>query len=94
MIYIQHYFFLKCLTKQSGCILWAGASYRLGNTVYKEELDGLYHSLDIITVVKSRRVKWLGCVGQNRNAHWGLPGEPDAARLRGKSSCRWRIMLM
>jgi len=31
--YIHHYFFLKFLTKESWCVLWAGASYGPGNTV-------------------------------------------------------------
>jgi hypothetical protein len=48
--------------------------------------------LDIIRVVKSRRVKWLGsmgCMGQKRNAYWGLPGKPEETRLRGSRSRRW-----
>jgi len=42
--------------------------------------------------VKSRRVKWLGsmgCMGQKRNACWGLPGKPEATRLLVKCSRRW-----
>jgi len=48
--------------------------------------------LDIIRVVKSRRVKWLGsmgCMEQKGNAYRGLPGKPEATRLHGRRSHRW-----
>ena len=32
--YIHHYFFLKFLTKKSRFVLWTGASYGPGNTVF------------------------------------------------------------
>jgi hypothetical protein len=47
--------------------------------LYKEELHGLYSSPSIITVIKPRRMRWVGHVarmGEVRGAYNILVGKP------------------
>jgi hypothetical protein len=48
--------------------------------LHNEELCNLYNSPNIIGVIKSRRVRW---VGQN----WA--GKPEGKRPLGRHNCRW-----
>ena len=44
-----------------------------------EELNGLYSSLNIVWVIKSRRIRWVSHVahmGENRNVYKVLLGKP------------------
>jgi hypothetical protein len=63
----------------------------LEKTAY-EELHGLYSSLSIIRVIKSRRMRWAGHVarmGKVRNAHSILIGRPEGRRPLGRPRRRW-----
>jgi hypothetical protein len=54
----------------------AGSSRRL----HSEELRNLYASPNIISVIKSRRVRWEGhvaCMGEMRSAYIILVGKPE-----------------
>jgi hypothetical protein len=51
-----------------------------------------YSLPDIIRVLKSRRLKWIGhvvCVGETRNTYKVLVGEPERKRPLGKCRPRW-----
>jgi hypothetical protein len=57
-----------------------------------EELNDLYVSSDIIRVMKSRKLRWLGHVsflGEKRNAMGVLLGKPKKGPL-GRSRHRWK----
>ncbi|KAJ4445879.1 hypothetical protein ANN_12564 [Periplaneta americana] len=56
------------------------------------ELHVLYSSPDIITNIKSRRLRWAGHVarmGESRNAHRVLVGRPEGKRPLGRPRRRW-----
>jgi hypothetical protein len=69
--YIHHYFFLKFPTKKSGCVLWAGASYRPGNTVS-----------NIFSVIKYTCIDWSSFHTQLRRClvHWTVFPQPLSSR--------------
>ena len=49
-------------------------------------------SLNIIQVIKWRRIKWVGHVagmGERRGVHRVLVGKPEGKRLRGRPRHRW-----
>jgi hypothetical protein len=51
--------------------------------LYNEELHNLYTSLNIIQVIKSRRMSWVGHVthmGEMRNVSNILVGKPEGKR--------------
>jgi hypothetical protein len=53
--------------------------------LHNEELHNLYSSPNIITVIKSRRMRWAGHVarmGAKRNAYRILVGKPEGKRPR------------
>jgi hypothetical protein len=62
----------------------AGCWRRLHN----EELHNLYASSNIISVIKSKRMRWAGhvaCVGEKRNAYsTPLDGKPEKNRPLGR----------
>jgi hypothetical protein len=67
----------------------AGGWRRLHN----EELHNLYASSDIIRVIKSRRMGWVGDVGRMggvRNAYNILVAKPEGQRSLGRPRRRWR----
>jgi len=65
-----------------------GEYWRLHN----EELSDLYSSLNIVRVIKSRRMRWAGHVariGEKRVAYRVLVGKPEGKRPLGKPRRRW-----
>ena len=56
--------------------------------LYNEELHGLYHSLNIVRLIKSRRLRWIGHIvrpKEGRNAFKISTGKP---RLRWQDNIR------
>ena len=55
--------------------------------LHNEELNKLYSSLNIVWVVKSRRMKWVEhvvCMGERRGIYRVLVGKPERKRPLGK----------
>jgi hypothetical protein len=66
----------------------AGGWRRLHN----EELNNLYMSQNIIRVIKSVRMRWMGhvtCVEEMRNAFSILVRKPEGKRQVGRPRHRW-----
>ena len=60
--------------------------------LHNEEPGYLYSLLNIVWVVKSRRMRWAGHVarmGEGRWAHRVLVGKPEGKRPLGRPRCRW-----
>jgi hypothetical protein len=60
--------------------------------LHNEELNDLYSLLNIVRVVKSRRMRWAGHVarmGEDRGVHRVLVGKPKGKRPLGKPRRRW-----
>ena len=60
--------------------------------LHYEELSDLYSLLNIVRVVKSRRMRWAGHVarmGQGRGVHRVLVGKPEGKRPLGRPRRRW-----
>jgi hypothetical protein len=60
--------------------------------LHNEELSDLYCSHNIVRVVKSRRMRWMGhvaCVGERRAVCRGLVGKPKVKRPFGRPRLRW-----
>jgi hypothetical protein len=60
--------------------------------LHNEGFHNLYASPNIIRVIKSRRVKWLGHTAHIRkmlNAYKSLVGEPEGKRPLGRHRRRW-----
>jgi hypothetical protein len=54
--------------------------------LHNEELNDLYSFLNIVRVVKSRRMRWAGHVariGEERGVHRMLVGKPEGKRPMG-----------
>jgi hypothetical protein len=54
--------------------------------LHNEELNNLYSLLNIVRVVKSRRMRWAGYVarvGEGRGVHRVLVGKPEGTRPLG-----------
>jgi hypothetical protein len=52
-----------------------------------EEVHNLYSSPSIIGIIKSRRMRWVGCVarmGKKRNVYRLLVGKPEGKRPLGR----------
>jgi hypothetical protein len=61
-------------------------------TLHNEELNGLYSSPNIIRVIKSRRMRWVGHVaymGEKRGAYRILVGRPEGRRPLERPRHRW-----
>ena len=55
--------------------------------LHNEELNDLYSLHNIVRVVKSRRMKWVGHValtGEDRGVHRVLVGKPEGKRPLGR----------
>jgi hypothetical protein len=60
--------------------------------LHNEELNGLYSSPDIVQVIKSRRMRWVGhvaCMGKGRGVYRVLVGKPEGKRPLGRPRHRW-----
>jgi hypothetical protein len=60
--------------------------------LYNGELHNLYSSPDIITQIKSRRMRWAGHVapmGEGRNVYRVLVGKPEGKRPPERPRLRW-----
>jgi hypothetical protein len=60
--------------------------------LHNEELHNLYSSHNIIRVVKSRRMRWVGHVarmGEKVNAYRILVGKPEGRSSLGRPRRRW-----
>jgi hypothetical protein len=60
--------------------------------LHNEELNGLYSLLNIVRVIKSRRMRWAGHVarmGEDRGVYRVLVGKPEGKRPLGRPKRRW-----
>jgi hypothetical protein len=60
--------------------------------LHNEELHNLYSSPNIIRMIKSWRVRWVGHVEQmveKRNAYRRLVGKPEGKRQLGRPRRKW-----
>jgi hypothetical protein len=60
--------------------------------LHNEELNDLYTSPNIVRVIKSRRMKWVGHVarkGEERGMYRFLVGKPEGRRPLGRPRGRW-----
>jgi hypothetical protein len=60
--------------------------------LYNEELHDLYSSSNIIRIIKSRSMRWVGHVarmGEKRNVYRLLVGKPEGKRPPGRTRRRW-----
>jgi len=60
--------------------------------LHNEELSDLYSLLNIVRVVKSRRMRWAGHMarlGQGRGVYRVLVGRPEGKRPLGRPRRRW-----
>jgi hypothetical protein len=59
---------------------------------HNEKPHNLHTSLNIITMTRSRRMRWArhaARVGETRNEHKILVGETERKRQRGRTRCKW-----
>ena len=59
---------------------------------HNEEVNDLYTSANIVQVIKSRRMRWVGHVahmGERRGIYRVLVGKPEGKRPLGKPRHRW-----
>ena len=60
--------------------------------LHNEELNDLYCSPNIVRVIKSRRMRWVGhvaCMVERRGLYRVLVGKPEGKRLLGRPRRRW-----
>ena len=60
--------------------------------LHNEELNDLYCSPNIVRVIKSRRMRWVGHVarmGEESGAYRVLVGKPEGKRPLGRPRRRW-----
>jgi len=61
--------------------------------LHNEELNYLYSSPNIVRVIKSRRMRWMGHVvhmGEGRGMYRVLVGKPEGRRQLGRPRHRWK----
>jgi len=60
--------------------------------LHKEELNDLYSSPNIVRVIKSRRMRWVGnvaCMGERNGLYRVLVGKFEWKRPLGRPRPRW-----
>jgi hypothetical protein len=60
--------------------------------LHNDELHSLYSSLNIVRMIKSRRMRWAGhvaCMGEDRGVYRILVGRPEGKRPLGRPRRRW-----
>jgi len=60
--------------------------------IHNEELHDLYCSPNIVRVIKSRRMRWVGHVArmeERRSVYRVLVGKPEGKRALGRPRLRW-----
>jgi hypothetical protein len=60
--------------------------------LHNEELNDLYSSPNIVRVIKSRRMRWVGnvaCMGEGNGLYRVLVGKPEGKRSLGRQRHRW-----
>jgi hypothetical protein len=60
--------------------------------LHNDELHSLYSSPNIVTVIKSRRMRWavhVARMGKGRGAYRVLVGRPEGKRPLGRPRRRW-----
>jgi hypothetical protein len=68
------------ITRSNGRSGVSSFSNSLSSILHNEEIRDMYSSLSIITIIKSRRMRWAGLVarmGKMRNAYRLLVGKPE-----------------
>jgi transcription termination factor 2 len=61
--------------------------------LHNDELHSLYSSPNIVRVIKSRRMRWMGHVartGEGRGVYRVLVRRPEGKRLLGRPRRRWK----
>jgi hypothetical protein len=58
-------------------------------TLHNEELNDLYCSPNVVRVIKSRRMRWVGHVVEGRGMYRVLMGKPEGKRPLGRPRHRW-----
>jgi hypothetical protein len=79
----------RVLRKISGPKREENGSWR---KLHNDELHDLYSSPNIVSVIKSRGMRWAGHVariGEGRGAYRVLVGRPEGKRPLGRPRCRW-----
>jgi hypothetical protein len=64
----------------------------LRRKLHNDEIHSLYSSLNIVRVIKSRRMRWAGhvaCMGVGTNVYRVLVRRPKGKRPLGRPRCRW-----
>jgi hypothetical protein len=63
----------------------------LRGKLYKEELNDLYSSPNIVRAIKSRIKRWAGCIsdGEWKVFDRVLAGKPEGKRPLGRFRLRW-----
>ena len=60
--------------------------------LHNEKLNDLYSSLNIVRVIKSRRIRWVGNVarmGEGRGVYRVCVGKPEGKRPLGRPRRKW-----
>jgi hypothetical protein len=60
--------------------------------LHNVEIHSLYSSLNIVRVIKSSRMRWVGhvaCMGEGRGVYRVLVGRPEGKRPLGRPRHRW-----
>jgi hypothetical protein len=68
------------------------ASFRRASKLHNDELHSLYSPPNIVRVIKSRRLRWVGHVarmGERRGVYRVLVGRPEGKRPLGRPRRRW-----